>query len=58
MKGAPRTLANARSTAGKAGVAKQMPVQAAATAADVAALKVQFDALLVKLKAAGLMASA
>jgi len=58
MKGAPRTLARAASTASKAGVAKQMPVQAVAAAADVAALKVQFDALLAKLKTAGLMASA
>lgn len=32
--------------------------QAPAAAADVAALKTQFDALLVKLKAAGLMANA
>lgn len=34
-----------------------MPYQAPAAAADVAALKVQFDALLAKLVAAGLMAA-
>tara|TARA_Y100001938_G_C7945444_1_gene356534 strand:- start:36 stop:230 length:195 start_codon:yes stop_codon:yes gene_type:complete len=35
----------------------QMPNQAPAAAADVAALKVQFDALLTKLVDAGLMAA-
>jgi hypothetical protein len=35
----------------------EMPYQAPAAAADVAALKTQFDALLSKLVAAGLMAS-
>lgn len=35
----------------------QMPYQAPAAAADVAALKTQFDALLTKLVNAGLMAS-
>lgn len=35
----------------------QMPYQAPAAAADVAALKTQFDALLGKLVTAGLMAS-
>jgi len=34
-----------------------MPVQAASVAADVATLKTDFNALLTKLKAAGLMAS-
>lgn len=34
-----------------------MPYQAPAAAADVAALKTQFDALLAKLVAAGLMAA-
>jgi hypothetical protein len=41
-----------------AGTVKQAVVQNAAAAADTAALKTQFDALLVKLKNAGLMASA
>lgn len=36
----------------------QMPVQAASVAADVATLVTDFNALLTKLKAAGLMASA
>lgn len=36
----------------------QMPVQAASVAADVATLKTDFNALLTKLKDAGLMASA
>jgi len=35
----------------------QMPVQAASTAADVATLKTDFNALLTKLKNAGLMAT-
>ena len=35
----------------------QMPVQAATVAVDLAALKVDFNALLTKLKAAGLMAT-
>lgn len=39
------------------GTVKQSAVQNPAAAADVAALKTQFDALLTKLKAAGLMAS-
>lgn len=37
--------------------ASQMPYQAPAAAADVAALKAQFDALLGKLVTAGLMAA-
>ena len=45
-------------TTATAGVVKQSAVQNPAVASDVAALKTQFDALLVKLKAAGLMASA
>lgn len=36
---------------------KKMPVQAASTAADLAALIVDFNALLTKLKNAGLMAT-
>lgn len=39
------------------GTTNQMPVQAATTAVDLAALKVDFNALLTKLKNAGLMAS-
>jgi hypothetical protein len=38
-------------------VGKKMPVQAASTAADLAALIVDFNALLTKLKNAGLMAT-
>lgn len=57
-KGLPRSLANAKATAAKPGVAKQMPYQAPAAAADVAALKTQFDALLAKLVASGAMAPA
>ena len=45
-------------TTATAGVVKQAAVQSPAAAVDVAALKTQFDALLTKLKAAGLMASA
>lgn len=44
-------------TAATAGVVNQAVVQEPAAAGDVAALKTQFDALLVKLKDAGLMAS-
>lgn len=40
-----------------AGTVLQMEVQDPAVAADVAALKAQFDALLTKLKDAGLMAT-
>ncbi len=43
-------------TTTKAGTVKQAANQTAAAAADTAALKTQFDALLSKLKAAGLMA--
>lgn len=39
------------------GTVKKSAYQAPAAAADVAALKVQFDALVVKLVAAGLMAA-
>lgn len=39
------------------GLVRQSATQAPAAATDVAALKTQFDALLTKLKAAGLMAS-
>lgn len=45
-------------TTATAGVVKQAVVQNPAAAVDVAALKTQFDALLTKLKTAGLMASA
>lgn len=45
-------------TTATAGLVKQAAKQDAAAAADVAALKTQFDALLTKLKDAGLMASA
>ena len=45
-------------TTATAGVVKQAAVQNAAAAPDVATLKTQFDALLTKLKAAGLMAPA
>lgn len=51
------TAAPTATTTG-AGTVKQAAVQNAAAAADTAALKTQFDALLVKLKAAGIMASA
>jgi hypothetical protein len=54
-KGLPRSLKHASAKPGKAGVAKQMPYQAPAAAADTAALKTQFDALLTKLVEAGLM---
>lgn len=39
------------------GTVKKSAYQAPAAAADVAALKVQFDALVVKLVAAGIMAA-
>jgi len=41
----------------KPGMVKQAAYQAPAAAADTAALKVQFDALVVKLVAAGIMAA-
>lgn len=44
-------------TASARGTVLQSAVQNPAAATDVAALKTQFDALLTKLKAAGLMAS-
>lgn len=44
-------------TAAVAGVVKKSAYQAPAAAADVAALKVQFDALVVKLVAAGIMSA-
>ena len=50
--------AAARATTTEAGTVLQAAVQNPAAAADVAALKTQFDALLTKLKAAGLMAPA
>lgn len=56
-KGLPRSLKNAKTTATQAGPVKQMPYQAPAAAADVAALKTQFDALLAKLVASGQMAA-
>ena len=43
-------------TTSKPGMMKQAANQMPAAAADTAALKTQFDALLAKLKAAGLMA--
>lgn len=48
----------AAASTGTRGVVFQAQTQAPAAAADVAALKTQFDALLTKLKAAGLMANA
>jgi hypothetical protein len=58
-KGLPRTLKNARkrNASGKPSIPLQMPNQAPAAAADVAALKTQFDALLTKLVNAGAMAA-
>lgn len=66
-KGLPRSLARAKKTVPVAAIpaaaattiggVKRMPIQAPAAAADVAALKAQFDALLTKLTNAGLMAS-
>lgn len=44
-------------TEATAGTVQQMEVQDPAAAADVATLKAQFDALLTKLKDAGLMAT-
>lgn len=44
-------------TTATVGGVKQAATQAPAAAADVAALKTQFDALLTKLKASGQMAS-
>jgi hypothetical protein len=58
-KGYPKGLARATlpaSTAATRGGAKKMVYQAPAAAADVAALKTQFDALLGKMVTAGLMA--
>lgn len=56
-KGAPRTLAKAKpATATRKGLFLQMPVQAPAAGANPT--KAEFDALLTKLKNAGLMASA
>ena len=44
------------STGAPLNVGKQVATQAATTAVDLAALKVDFNALLTKLKAAGVMA--
>lgn len=55
--GALAESANGLATPSTAGLVKQSAVQNPAAAADTAALKTQFDALLTKLKAAGLMAS-
>lgn len=49
--------AGSAATPTTAGVVRQAAVQNPAAAADVAALKTQFDALLTKLKASGQMAS-
>lgn len=49
------TAKAATATTTNAGLVRKMANQAAAAAADTAALKTQFDALLVKLKTAGLM---
>lgn len=64
-KGLPKSLARAAkagtipaATTTQRGTVRQAAVQNPAAAADVAALKTQFDALLTKLKTAGLMASA
>jgi hypothetical protein len=46
----------ATATTTNAGMVRQAANQAPAAAADTAALKTQFDALLTKLKAAGIMA--
>lgn len=63
-KGLPRSLKNAKNipaaaipaaTTTVAGAVKQAANQMPAAAADVAALKTQFDALPTKLKAAGIM---
>lgn len=56
-KGLPRSLRNAKASTNKAGVFKQLTFQAPAAAADTAALKTQFDALLARMVAAGLMAA-
>lgn len=57
--GIPRTLAKAakKNSTTKAGPMKKIAYQAPAAAADVAALKTQFDALLTKLVASGHMAA-
>ena len=51
------SAAAARATTTEAGTVLQAAVQNPAAAADVAALKTQFDALLTKLKAAGQLAT-
>lgn len=56
--GSPVSRSNApAATATVRGPVNQAATQAATTATDLAALKVDFNALLTKLKAAGLMAS-
>lgn len=63
-KGLPKSLSRAAkggtfpaATTTQRGTVRQAANQQAAAAADTAALKTQFDALLTKLKAAGLMAA-
>lgn len=53
-KGLPRSLKNAKPTATKPGVAVQMPFQANSAGVPTQA---EFNALLTKLKNAGLMAA-
>lgn len=58
-KGLPRSMEKAalRNSATVAGPVKKVAYQAPAAAADTAALKTQFDALLAKLVAAGVMSA-
>lgn len=57
MRGGPKTMAAAEAASTtKQGPMKKAAAQADTVAADLAALKVDFNALLAKLRAAGIMA--
>lgn len=59
MKGAPKTLAAMKpATPTTQGPMKQSATQADFAGADIAAVKVELNAFLTKLKAAGIVASA
>lgn len=54
--GSPVSRSNGTATATQAGCVLKVATQADSTAADIATIKTDFNALLAKLKAAGVMA--
>lgn len=55
--GSPVSQRNGRATTGRPGAVLQAALQADTVAADLAALKVDFNALLAKLRTAGVIAT-